>query len=105
VGVGISLTGTNHWCWDDHAVVVLRAYSFRHNRHHDARVQFLIISNMVEGNVLVISNRLPVTIKRTEDGKYDYTMSSGGLVAALSGLKKSTSFKWFGWPGKFLTPF
>ncbi|CAN6644040.1 alpha,alpha-trehalose-phosphate synthase [UDP-forming] [Trichomonascus vanleenenianus] len=54
---------------------------------------------MVKGNVLVISNRLPVTIKRSEDGKYDYAMSSGGLVTALSGLKKTTSFKWFGWPG------
>ncbi len=50
-------------------------------------------------NVLVISNRLPVTIKRNEKGEYTYSMSSGGLVTALQGLKKSTSFKWFGWPG------
>jgi trehalose 6-phosphate synthase len=54
---------------------------------------------MVKGNVLAISNRLPVTIKRDNDGTYQYTMSSGGLVTALSGLKKSTKFKWFGWPG------
>lgn len=54
---------------------------------------------MVGGNVLVVSNRLPVTIKRSADGSYDYTMSSGGLVSALEGLKKSTSFQWFGWPG------
>ncbi|ODV58589.1 alpha,alpha-trehalose-phosphate synthase (UDP-forming) TPS1 [Ascoidea rubescens DSM 1968] len=51
------------------------------------------------GNVLVISNRLPVTIKRNPDGTYDYSMSSGGLVTALQGLKKTTSFQWFGWPG------
>ncbi len=50
-------------------------------------------------NVLVISNRLPVTIKRNDKGEYTYSMSSGGLVTALQGLKKSTSFKWFGWPG------
>ncbi|KAG5366929.1 Alpha,alpha-trehalose-phosphate synthase [UDP-forming] [Yarrowia sp. B02] len=50
-------------------------------------------------NVLVISNRLPVTISREPDGTYKYTMSSGGLVTALSGLKKSTTFQWFGWPG------
>lgn len=49
--------------------------------------------------MLVISNRLPVTIKRSESGQYDYAMSSGGLVTALSGLKKTTQFKWFGWPG------
>ncbi|KAK9480040.1 glycosyl transferase [Lipomyces japonicus] len=50
-------------------------------------------------NLLVISNRLPVTIKRSENGDYDFAMSSGGLVSALSGLKKSTRFTWFGWPG------
>lgn len=50
-------------------------------------------------NVLVISNRLPVTISREADGSYKYTMSSGGLVTALSGLKQSTTFQWFGWPG------
>ncbi|GMM36944.1 alpha,alpha-trehalose-phosphate synthase (UDP-forming) [Saccharomycopsis crataegensis] len=54
---------------------------------------------MVQGNVLVVSNRLPVTITRNKDGSYEYKMSSGGLVTALQGLKKSTSFQWFGWPG------
>lgn len=54
---------------------------------------------MVQGKVLVVSNRLPVTITRDEDGSYEYAMSSGGLVTALQGLKKSTEFQWFGWPG------
>jgi len=49
--------------------------------------------------VLVVSNRLPITIKRSSNGTYDFKVSSGGLVSALSGLKKSTSFLWFGWPG------
>ncbi|CDK28391.1 unnamed protein product [Kuraishia capsulata CBS 1993] len=48
-------------------------------------------------NVLVVSNRVPVTIKKTPSGEYEYTMSSGGLVTALQGLK--SPFKWFGWPG------
>ncbi|ODV69917.1 alpha,alpha-trehalose-phosphate synthase [Hyphopichia burtonii NRRL Y-1933] len=52
-----------------------------------------------KGKVLVVSNRLPVTIKRSPDGLYDYSMSSGGLVTALQGLKKSTEFQWLGWPG------
>lgn len=26
-------------------------------------------------------------------------MSSGGLVSGLSGLTKSTTFRWYGWPG------
>jgi len=54
---------------------------------------------MVDGKVLVVSNRLPVTIKRSSAGSYDYSMSSGGLVTALQGLKKSTEFQWLGWPG------
>lgn len=51
------------------------------------------------GKVLVVSNRLPVTITRKDDCTYDYSMSSGGLVTALQGLKKSTEFQWLGWPG------
>lgn len=54
----------------------------------------------MEGKVLVVSNRLPVTIKKLPQGDYEYTMSSGGLVTALQGLKKSTEFQWLGWPGK-----
>lgn len=54
---------------------------------------------MIGLNVLVASNRLPVTIAKNEDGEYEYTMSSGGLVTALQGLSKTTSFQWFGWPG------
>ncbi|KAI5283423.1 Trehalose-6-P synthase/phosphatase complex synthase subunit [Ascosphaera acerosa] len=49
--------------------------------------------------LLLVSNRLPITIKRSDDGKYDFSMSSGGLVSGLSGLSKSTQFQWYGWPG------
>ncbi|CAH2354334.1 alpha,alpha-trehalose-phosphate synthase [UDP-forming] 56 kDa subunit [[Candida] railenensis] len=52
-----------------------------------------------KGKVLVVSNRLPVTIERKPNGTYHYSMSSGGLVTALQGLKKSTEFQWLGWPG------
>ncbi|KAI8821483.1 glycosyltransferase family 20-domain-containing protein [Fimicolochytrium jonesii] len=49
--------------------------------------------------LVVISNRLPVTIKATGDQKWDFSMSSGGLVSALSGLAKEMKFTWIGWPG------
>lgn len=52
-----------------------------------------------EGRLLLVSNRLPITINRSEDGHYDFSMSSGGLVSGLSGLSKSTTFQWYGWPG------
>lgn len=52
------------------------------------------------GNIIVVSNRLPVTIKKNaETGEYEYSMSSGGLVTALQGLKKTSTFQWYGWPG------
>lgn len=52
-----------------------------------------------DARLLLVSNRLPITIKRSDDGRYDFSMSSGGLVSGLSGLSKSTTFQWYGWPG------
>ena len=49
--------------------------------------------------LLVVSNRLPITLQKLHDD-WTYTMSSGGLVSALSGLQQTTSFLWIGWPGK-----
>ncbi|POS82256.1 UDP-Glycosyltransferase/glycogen phosphorylase, partial [Erysiphe pulchra] len=51
------------------------------------------------GRLLLVSNRLPITIKRQDDGSYAFSMSSGGLVTGLSGLSKTTTFQWYGWPG------
>ncbi|BCR90618.1 trehalose-6-phosphate synthase [Aspergillus chevalieri] len=48
--------------------------------------------------LIIVSNRLPVSVKRV-DGGYKSSLSSGGLVTSLSGLTKSTQFSWFGWPG------
>ncbi|KJZ71406.1 Alpha,alpha-trehalose-phosphate synthase [UDP-forming] 1 [Hirsutella minnesotensis 3608] len=55
--------------------------------------------NSASGRLLLLSNRLPITVKRSEDGSYSFSMSSGGLVTGLSGLSKTTSFQWYGWPG------
>ena len=52
-----------------------------------------------EGRVLVVANRLPMTIKPKDYGEFHYSMSSGGLVSGLKGLAKVVDFKWFGWPG------
>ncbi|KAJ7592946.1 glycosyltransferase family 20 protein [Mycena floridula] len=54
------------------------------------------------GHLIVISNRLPITITRDAAGEYHFKMSSGGLVSALSGFKKSLNFTWIGWPGFFI---
>ncbi len=52
-----------------------------------------------EGRVLVVANRLPITINAHPDGNFEYHLSSGGLVSGLKCLAKAVDFKWFGWPG------
>ena len=47
-------------------------------------------------HIIVVSNRLPITINKDASGEYHFKMSSGGLVSALSGCKKSMSFTWIG---------
>lgn len=59
----------------------------------------LVREKQNEGRLLLVSNRLPITIKRADEGKYEMSMSSGGLVSGLSGLAKTTTFQWYGWPG------
>jgi trehalose-6-phosphate synthase len=51
------------------------------------------------GRLIMASNRLPVTITKKEDGTWDFSVSSGGLVTALSGLKQEIPFLWVGWVG------
>ncbi|CCA71912.1 probable TPS1-alpha,alpha-trehalose-phosphate synthase, 56 KD subunit [Serendipita indica DSM 11827] len=53
-------------------------------------------------HLIVVSNRLPVTISKDAKGEYHFKMSSGGLVSALSGLKRSIQFTWIGWTGFFI---
>lgn len=55
-------------------------------------------------HLIVVSNRLPITITKDASGNYHFKMSSGGLVSALSGFKKSLNFTWIGWPGFFIPP-
>jgi hypothetical protein len=58
----------------------------------------------MQGRLLLVSNRLPITIKRSENGSYDFNLSSGGLVSGLSGLLRTTTFQWYGWPGLEVPP-
>ena len=57
-----------------------------------------------DGHLIVVSNRLPITINKDANGEYHFKMSSGGLVSALSGFKKYLNFTWIGWPGFFIPP-
>ncbi|KAI9334963.1 glycosyltransferase family 20-domain-containing protein [Obelidium mucronatum] len=54
--------------------------------------------------LLLVSNRLPITVKQRPNGSFEYARSSGGLVSALSGLSKDTKYEWIGWPGQSIPP-
>lgn len=52
--------------------------------------------------LIMASNRLPVSITKSKDGNWEFKMSSGGLVTALSGLKQELPFIWVGWVGIYV---
>lgn len=49
--------------------------------------------------LLIVSNRLPVTIVDKKDGDIDIERSSGGLPTALSRTHAEMESLWIGWPG------
>lgn len=51
-----------------------------------------------KGRLIVVSNRLPVTLSY-EDGKWRGKPASGGLVSALNPVLKNRGGFWAGWPG------
>lgn len=50
------------------------------------------------GRLLIVSNRLPVTVKR-ERGELVIVPSAGGLATALRGPHERGDSLWIGWPG------
>jgi trehalose 6-phosphate synthase len=53
--------------------------------------------------LILVSNRLPVTIKTSGDGQLQYSRSSGGLVTCMGGIGPNQAYSWYGWPG-FVKP-
>uniref|UniRef100_A0A0G4I9Q1 Uncharacterized protein n=1 Tax=Chromera velia CCMP2878 TaxID=1169474 RepID=A0A0G4I9Q1_9ALVE len=54
--------------------------------------------DQAQERLLVVANRLPVTVRQDSNGDYHYTVSSGGLVSGLSGIR-GFDMSWIGWPG------
>jgi len=48
----------------------------------------------------VVSNRLPVVLKRRDDGTWSLKPGSGGLVTALAPVLSHRGGRWIGWPGQ-----
>ena len=54
-------------------------------------------------SLIIAANRLPISVKKAEDGSgWTLTTSAGGLVSALLGVKKNYEMTWVGWPGIFI---
>lgn len=51
-----------------------------------------------QGRLLLLSNRLPVTVTK-QAGKIDYQQSIGGLATGLRSLKRANEILWLGWCG------
>lgn len=54
-------------------------------------------------SLIVVSNRLPISIT-TQNDEWQISPSSGGLASALRGVKEKMDFKWIGWPGTSFFP-
>ncbi|MDL2341525.1 MAG: bifunctional alpha,alpha-trehalose-phosphate synthase (UDP-forming)/trehalose-phosphatase [Patescibacteria group bacterium] len=48
--------------------------------------------------ILIVSNRLPVTVNKV-DNKLSFDTSMGGVATGLASYVKSRKNKWIGWPG------
>lgn len=49
-------------------------------------------------NLIIVSNRLPISVKQTDTG-LEFYPSIGGLATGLAGYAKNKTNKWIGWPG------
>src|ERR1700758_5029128 len=50
--------------------------------------------------LVVVSNRLPLTLHKNSHGHWVTLKNSGGLVTALSALLRKTKGIWIGWSGE-----
>lgn len=49
--------------------------------------------------VIIVSNRLPVSVKKDDDGELQFYPSVGGLATGLSSYVSDSRNTWIGWPG------
>jgi trehalose 6-phosphate synthase/phosphatase len=57
------------------------------------------LDNKDIGQLVVVSNRLPVTLCKNEAGEWQARPGSGGLITALAPVLRSRGGVWIGWPG------
>ncbi|HEV2880833.1 MAG TPA: bifunctional alpha,alpha-trehalose-phosphate synthase (UDP-forming)/trehalose-phosphatase [Pyrinomonadaceae bacterium] len=57
-----------------------------------------------DSRLVVVSNRLPFTLKRAGDSTWRTDRSTGGLATAMGPILKRTGGIWIGWPGDSSDP-
>jgi trehalose 6-phosphate synthase/phosphatase len=57
-----------------------------------------------DSRLVVVSNRLPFTLKRAGDASWRTERSTGGLATAMGPILKRTGGIWIGWPGDSSDP-
>ncbi|MEA1969308.1 MAG: hypothetical protein U9N77_13965, partial [Thermodesulfobacteriota bacterium] len=50
-------------------------------------------------HIIIVSNRLPLILKKSGDGKIEVSKGAGGLVTAMAPVLKNRNGIWIGWPG------
>lgn len=58
--------------------------------------------NLSQNRLIIVSNRLPVVLKKTPDNKWKVEPGSGGLVTAIAPVLRNRGGIWIGWPGTVL---
>ena len=53
-------------------------------------------------SMIVVSNRLPFALKRSQEGQLSRHASAGGLVTAMAPVVYERKGLWIGWPGVYL---
>src|SRR5215475_982745 len=61
-------------------------------------LNFIVRKPAAGARIIVVSNRLPLTLKKTEQG-WDTVRSAGGLASAMNPLLSKTGGEWIGWAG------
>ncbi len=55
--------------------------------------------NPREDHIVIVSNRLPFVLKKSEGGNIEVGKGTGGLVTAMAPVLKNRHGTWVGWPG------
>src|SRR5687768_5604329 len=56
-------------------------------------------TRLMAGRLLVVSNRLPLSIRKSKDGRWRSEATSGGLQSAMAPILERRGGVWIGWPG------